>query len=308
MPQHLMNHQNKKDAIMTTNEIRVFSNSQFGEIRTAGTPEQPLFCLADICGSIGITNYRNVNKRIDSEDVHLVDTLTNGGNQQVVFVTESGLYDVIIRSDSKRAKPFRKWVTSEVLPSIRKTGGYMMTKAEDTPEEIMARALKIAQSTLDRQQKRLAEQSVAIERQEEQIRQQHMELEAAAPKVSYYDETLMSVNTLTMTQAANSIGMSVHVLTDKLLNAEVIFRQSGQLMLRVPYCKWGLHKTRTNTYTRSDGSVGTSVYMVWTQKGLRFINALNAHGFNVPETMAELRREKKASEAAQTAPAVTVMT
>ena len=106
------------------NEIQVFNNPQFGAVRTAGTADNPMFCLADVCQAIGITNARNVKSRLDEEDVHLVDTPTNGGTQQITFVTESGLYDVIIRSDSEQAKPFRKWVTSEVLPSIRKHGMY----------------------------------------------------------------------------------------------------------------------------------------------------------------------------------------
>lgn len=105
-------------------DIQIFQNEQFGTIRTAGTADEPLFCLADICKAVGITNARNVKSRLDEEDVRLVDTPTNGGIQQLSFVTESGLYETIIRSDSETAKPFRKWVTSEVLPSIRKTGSY----------------------------------------------------------------------------------------------------------------------------------------------------------------------------------------
>ena len=278
---------------MTTNEIQVFSNSQFGDIRTIIAEDgEPRFCLADLCKAINVTNHRNVAKRIDQEGVRRMDILTQGGTQQVLFVTEAGMYEVLLRSDSEEAKPFRKWVTSEVLPSIRKTGGYIATKHDDTPEEIMARALMVAQSTLERQQKRLQEQTMTIERQEQQIQEQHRELQAAAPKVSYYDETLMSTNTLTMTQAANAIGLSVYALTDRLQKAGIIYRQSGQIMLRVPFCQWGLHKTRTNTYTRSNGEIGTSIYMVWTQKGLRFINELQAHGFNAAETVATLRKAK----------------
>lgn len=286
---------------MTTNEIQVFSNSQFGDIRTIIAEDgEPRFCLADVCKDLGLSA-KGVAQRLPDgviSNYPVADSL--GRQQQMNFVNEDGLYDAIFESRKKEAKAFRKWVTSEVLPSIRKTGGYIVTKAEDTPEEIMARALVVAQSTLEKQQKRLAEQGVTIERQEQQIQEQHRELEAAAPKVSYYDDTLMSINTLTMTQAANSIGLSVHELISRLQKAQITFRQSGQLMLRVPYCQWGLHKTRTNTFTRSDGSIGTSIYMVWTQKGLRFVNALHEHNFNVAETMAALRKEQKA--AGQTPP------
>ena len=107
------------------NEVQIFKSEQFGEIRTAGTADNPMFCLADVCQAIGIANARNVKSRLDEDDVHLVDTIDNlGRTQQVTFVTESGLYDVIIRSDSEQAKPFRRWVTREVLPAIRKTGSY----------------------------------------------------------------------------------------------------------------------------------------------------------------------------------------
>ena len=107
------------------NDIQIFQNEQFGVIRTAGTADNPLFCLADVCKAVGITNARNVKSRLDEDDVRLVDITDNLGRlQQASFVTESGLYETIIRSDSENAKPFRKWVTSEVLPSIRKTGSY----------------------------------------------------------------------------------------------------------------------------------------------------------------------------------------
>ena len=111
------------------NEIRIFNNEQFGQIRTAGTADDPLFCLTDVCNAIGIINPRNVKNRLDEDDVHLVDTIDNlGRTQHVTFVNESGLYDVILRSDSKKAKTFRRWVTSEVLPTIRKHGMYATGK------------------------------------------------------------------------------------------------------------------------------------------------------------------------------------
>ena len=280
---------------MTTNEIQVFSNSQFGDIRTIIAEDgEPRFCLADVCEDLGLQTAA-VARRLPDDVIssHTVKD-SRGRDNRLNFVNEDGLYDAIFESRKKEAKAFRKWVTSEVLPSIRKTGGYIATKHDDTPEEIMARALVVAQSTLERQQKRLQEQTMTLERQEQQIQEQHKELQAAAPKVSYYDETLMSTNTLTKTQAANAIGLSVYALTDRLQKAGIIYRQSGQILLRVPFCQWGLHKTRTNTFTRSNGEIGTSIYMVWTQKGLRFINELQAHGFNATETVAALRKAKAA--------------
>lgn len=116
--------------------LKIFENASFGEIRVAGTSENPLFCLADVCKAIGIANARDVRNRLDEDDVVLTDTIDSmGRTQQANFVTEAGLYDVIIRSDSEKAKPFRKWVTSEVLPSIRKTGSYSVSNAQPTLQD-----------------------------------------------------------------------------------------------------------------------------------------------------------------------------
>ena len=123
--------------------IEIFKNENFGEVRVAGTSEEPLFCLADVCKAIGIANARDVKNRLDAEDVVQTDTLTNGGVQRLSYVTESGLYDVIIRSESEKAKPFRRWVTKEVLPSIRKHGSYSIKKPkQDTPR--LSDKLKVA--------------------------------------------------------------------------------------------------------------------------------------------------------------------
>lgn len=138
------------------NQMQIFNNPQFGEIRTAGTAENPLFCLADVCKAVGLTNPSNVKARLDKEDVQLIDlhalSSTEGqiiGNSMTNFVTESGFYDVILQSSSPNVKPFRKWITSEVLPSIRKTGSYsianlsrkelamMVIQAEEEKERLM---------------------------------------------------------------------------------------------------------------------------------------------------------------------------
>ena len=272
--------------------IQVFNSPQFGEIRTTGTSNEPLFCLADLCKSVGIQNSRNVKARLDIDDVRLIDTIDNlGRTQQVTFVTESGMYEVILRSDSQTAKPFRKWVTSEVLPAIRKTGGYLATNQDDTPEEIMARALTIAQATLAKREERLKQLEVQAEQQQVTIEIQTEEIKKSAPKVSYYDNHLQSVNTQTSTQAAKQIGMDAEKLHKKLKEIGIIYRQSGQWILHAPYSTWGLHSTRTQTYTRSDGSTGTSVYTVWTTKGVRFIIALCENGWDVKKAVKQIKGE-----------------
>lgn len=130
-----------------TDAIQIFSNESFGTIRVAGTSEKPLFCLADLCSAIGLVNHRNVKTRLEESDVRLLDTPTYNQYgvkvvQPITFVTESGMYDVIIRSDSESAKPFRRWLTNDVLPSIRKTGSYSIKnkpqKQSITPTKVRA--------------------------------------------------------------------------------------------------------------------------------------------------------------------------
>lgn len=111
------------------NELQIFNNEEFGEVRTVVLNSEPMFCLADVCKALDIKNATDVAKRLDDDE----RTRLNLGRQgETNFVTESGLYAVILRSDKPNAKKFRKWITGEVLPSIRKTGSYgkPMTTAE----------------------------------------------------------------------------------------------------------------------------------------------------------------------------------
>ena len=163
--------------------IEIFKNDRFGEVRVAGTNENPLFCLVDICKAVDIANSRNVKNRLDEDDVHLVDIIDSlGRTQQAVFVSEAGMYDAVLKSDSPKARPFSRWITHEFLPSIRKTGGYMVAKPEDTPEEIMARALTIAQATLLRKEERLKTLEIENEHKQATIELQAQELRISAPK------------------------------------------------------------------------------------------------------------------------------
>lgn len=134
---------------------------------------------------------------------------------------------------------------------------------------------------------------LALEVQQKQItiELQEKEIKKSAPKVSYYDNHLQSVNTLTSTQVAKQIGMDAEKLHRKMKEIGILYKQSGQWLLYSPFSTWGLHATRTQTYTRNDGSIGTSVYTVWTTKGIRFIHALNECGWNVKKAIKQIKGE-----------------
>lgn len=206
------------------------------------------------------------------------------------FLTEDGLYEVLMQSRKPIAKQFKKGV-KQILHEVRTIGGYIATKQDDTPEEIMARALTIAQATLAKREERLKQLEAQAEQQQVTIEIQTEEIKKAAPKVSYYDNHLQSVNTQTSTQVAKQIGLDAEKLHKKLKEIGIIYKQSGQWLLHAPYSTWELHSTRTQTYTRSDGSTGTSVYTVWTTKGVRFIIALYENDWNVKKSIKQIKGE-----------------
>lgn len=142
--------------------IKTFENAQFGQIRTSVAESgEPLFCLADVCRVLDLSNPRDVKRRLNQRGVCTTDTPTYNQHgalvmQQLNFITEPNLYKCIFQSRKKEAEQFQDWVCGEVLPSIRKSGGYMVARVNETPEQIMARALIVAQETISRQKAAVA--------------------------------------------------------------------------------------------------------------------------------------------------------
>lgn len=248
-------------------DIQFFNSPQFGEIRTTGTSENPMFCLSDLCRCLGLSA-KGVNQRLAKDVISNYPLETPGGIQQALFVNEDGLYDVILDSRKPQAKAFRKWITSEVLPTIRKTGGYIVSSPEESPEDIMARALIVAQQTIERNKQQLQIAQGTIERQEEEIK-------TLAPKAQYTDEVLQSTSTYTLTQVAHDLGLrSVHALTRILMEKKILFRQSGQWQPTAKVATKGYFDTRTAKYVKSDNSIGTSISTVITESGRQFLHTL----------------------------------
>lgn len=139
-------------------DIQVFNNDQFGSIRASLSSDgQPWFVAKDVCDSLGIGKYRDALSRLDDDERGSVLVDTPGGPQTVGTVSEAGFYKLVMRSRKPEAKAFQRWVTHEVLPAIRRTGGYMVAKQDETPEQIMARAVLVAQDTIERQKREIAE-------------------------------------------------------------------------------------------------------------------------------------------------------
>lgn len=255
------------------NKIQIFQNEQFGKVRIAmNENEEPLFCLADVCAVIGIANARNVRSRLEEDDVRPMDTIDSmGRNQQVTFITESGLYDVIIRSDSEKAKPFRKWVTSEVLPSIRRHGAYMtqetLEKALTSPDFL----IQLATNLKEEKQKRIeAEQKAEIAEQT---------LKDNAPKVLFADAVSTSQRSCLVAELAKILQQNgVNIGQNRLF---AWMRENGYLCSKGQYYNQptqkamglGLFELKQTTINKPDGSILVSTTTKVTGKGqVYFVN------------------------------------
>lgn len=275
------------------NEIKIINKSIFlnKEIDVWGSFENPLFRAKDVSDWLDLKNTPEIIKRIDEEERHKFNLGRNGGDTW--FLTVDGLYEVLMQSRKPIAKQFKKGV-KQILHEIRTKGGYIATQQNDTPEAIMARALKIADETLKRHEQRVRELETQTEQQAQTIDIQQKELTVAAPKVRYYDDTLASVDFVTTQQIANEIGMNANVLSKKLEEIGILYNQSRQWLLKMPYKTWNLHGTRTFPYLHNDGTKGSRVYTVWNQRGRRFILALYNNGFDVKSAIKDLKGENHA--------------
>lgn len=128
-------------------ELQIFSNSEFGEIRTITKDNEPMFCLADVCKALELSNPSMIKSRLNEKGISNIDTLTTGGKQKLLYVNESNLYKTIFQSRKESAERFTDWVTSEVLPSIRKTGSY---QKQLSPQEMMRIQLGMLDDVSDR--------------------------------------------------------------------------------------------------------------------------------------------------------------
>ena len=337
---------NKKQAA----QVAVFENPEFGTVRTATDDKgEPWFCAKDLCDVLG---YKKASEAVRLH-VRFSDTVKRGvariaknrygecnGKMQVVqmiFVNESGFYALVLGSKLATAVKFKDWVTSVVLPQIRKTGGYIPVHEGESEEETIRNAEEILRATLKKkeelleQQKKLLEESriqlaesrtqleknkVMLAQQKKLIGEQDVEIrrlngvvdeqvvniarkgeniihlehqvDGLMPKAIYSDNVLDSVSCFTTTQVAKELGITAQELNRSLCALHIQYYQSGQYMLYAEYAHMGLAKSRTRYNAFLDpncdgrkekmGKAVTHTYLVWTEKGRKFIHDL-AHRF-----------------------------
>lgn len=285
--------------------VEIFNSPMFGELRTSrNEKDEPLFCLKDVCDSLGLQVGAVVN-RLQSCHISSIkvatEVISHGAatgkmqEQEMFFITEPDLYRVIFQSRKPSARKFQDWVFEEVLPTLRKEGSYSMTQSKQSLASYQIEdPIERAKRWIEEQQHTRALEA-QTERQAQTIGFQQKELTVAAPKVKYYDDTLASTDCLTTTQVADDLGISARALNQQLSNAGIQYFQSGSWHLKGKYREWQLASTRTYNYIKGDGSTGTKVNLVWNQRGKRFILALYNNDFNVKDAIAEINGEKRAA-------------
>ena len=186
------------------NELQIFNNEDFGSVRTIKKDNEPMFCLADVCRALDITHVTDVKSRLKQDGVgtsEVIDSL--GRKQTATFINESNLYKVIFQSRKPSAEKFTDWVTDEVIPSIRKNGGYIANQEQMTPEQIVANALIVAQNI---------------------ITQKDKQIEEMKPKADYFDE-LVDRNLLTnFRDTAKEFGVKESYFINWLIEKNYIYR------------------------------------------------------------------------------------
>lgn len=245
--------------------ITIFTNPTFGEIRTAGTADEPMFCLADVCRVLELSNISETKRRLIKDGVSSIEVIDNlGRKQQANFINEQNLYKVIMRSDKPQAEPFQDWVCGEVLPTIRKTGGYIAANAQMTDEEIMATALRIGEATIRKRDER-------IRQLEAEAKQKDVLISDMRKGNDYLNTILQSNGTVTTTQIAQDYGMSAMALNRKLAEMRVQHKVNGQWILYATHQAKGYVHSRTLNLTHRDGRPYTCMVTEWTQRGRLFL-------------------------------------
>ena len=241
-------------------KLEIFENSEFGEIRTVEINNEPWFVGKDVAEILGYSNPRKaIGDHVDDEDRGVTKCDTLGGSQDLTVINESGLYSLILSSKLPNAKAFKRWVTSEVLPAIRKHGLYAIDDILENPDIAIQALTKL-------KEERAARKALELDNQVKS--QQIAELQ---PKATYYDLILQCKDLLSVTEIAKDYGMSAKGLNAMLHELGVQYNQSGVWFLYAKYQHEGYTQTKTQNYNRPDGTQGSKVHTYWTQKGRLFI-------------------------------------
>lgn len=244
------------------NEIQIFENAEFGSIRTVEINNEPYFVGKDVAEVLGYERpTKAITDRVDEEDrdaVPIQDSI--GRMQKTPIINESGLYSLILSSKLPKAKQFKRWVTSEILPSIRKHGMYATDELLANPDIAIAAFTAIKE---EREKAKRLESEIAVQKQQ---------IAELKPKASYYDVVLNCKDLMSISEIAKDYGKSARWLNTLLHELKIQYKQGNKIwLLYQKHANKGYTNTKTQTYNGNDGEVHTKVHTYWTQKGRLFI-------------------------------------
>ncbi len=259
------------------NELKIFSNEEFGSVRTLVWNDEPWFIAADVCNALDISNSRDALSRLDEDEKDVASTDTPGGKQYVNIINEPGLYSLVLGSRKPEAKEFKRWITHEVIPSIRKHGMY-------ATEELLANpdlAIQVFQQLKEEREARKIAESKALMLQEENAvqKQQIAEYE---PKATYYDEVLKCRDAVPTSIIAKDYGWSATRLNKFLEENGIQYKLRGTWLLKQKYAGFGYTKSETFPFKGTAGNIHNAINTKWTQKGRLFIYELMKKNGNLP--------------------------
>jgi prophage antirepressor-like protein len=251
------------------NNLQIFNNQQFGQIRVVDVNTIPYFVGRDVAFALGYAKPENaISQHVDKEDTLKQGIPDNQGFiQTTTLINESGVYSLVFGSKLPSAKQFKRWVTSEVLPSVRKHGAYL---TDQKVEEVLTDP-----DTLIKLATQLKAERAEKERLKEQHRLAEEQIKLSQPKVEYYNTVLQSDSLIATNVIADQLGLSAKRLNEILQQRQVIYRQNDTFVLYAKYRGLGYEGYRTHTYiSNSTGKQHTKQHLYWTEKGREFI-----HGF-----------------------------
>jgi len=253
------------------NDIKIFNNPEFGSVRTLEVNGEPYFVGKDVAEILGYTNpQKAIRDHVDEEDRTVNESFTVNGTPPIL-INESGLYSLILSSKLPNAKQFKRWVTGEILPSIRRHGAYMtddvLHKAITEPDFLIQLATELKE---EKQKRKQLESTVAVQTQQ---------ISELKPKASYYDVVLNAKDLLSTSKIAKDYGKSAVWLNKWLHEQGIQYKQGDIWLLYQKYAEQGYTSTKTQTFSGNDGEIHTKVHTYWTQKGRLFIyDLLKASG------------------------------
>lgn len=252
---------------MEDNKLEIFKSEEFGEIRSITIKNEPYFVGKDIAEILGYERADNaIRNHVDFEDKLTHPISASGQNRNMTIINESGLYSLIMSSKLPIARKFKRWITNEVLPSIRKNGGYIQGQEELSDDELISKALLVANRKIEEKNKILIEKEA--------------EIKQLKPKAKYCDLILQSPSTITVTSIAKDYGMSGIAFNQLLHELGIQYKQSQQWFLFAKYQNQGYTHGKTTQFYRNNGTVDYKINTEWTQKGRLFLyNKLKENGY-----------------------------